>query len=393
MRPRCCCTAHVLLLLASSALALPGLSQSARAQQEVSPAVQQLYAEAKAAQASGDTQTAIAKYRAMIRQAPRLAPAYNNLGMLYFNSHDYERAIEALSEGVRIQPKMASAQAMLGESYFSQGEDAKAIGPLEAALRLNPEDDLARMTLGRAQMSSGRYADAAATLRMITTRDPKNQDAWYLLGRSYLQLSRDALEQVTRVAPESALAHIMTGEFDESMQNMDGAVVEYKRAVDQEPQRGDAHGHLANAYWMMGKWESAEQEFQRQLELDPGNCTAQWKLANAMLQNSQPYTDALPLLDRAVEHCPDLMQAHVDRARALLKAGRTADAQKDLEVALKAEPDEPSIHFLLAQVYRMQGNTEAAKKELEIYGRLQREASAAVAARAAEALKLKQNAQ
>src|SRR5580698_8750549 len=78
---------------ATSAFAAP-------AKDEVTPAVQALFAKAKAAQQQGDTTTAIASYRETIRLAPHLAAAYHNLGMLYFNQHDYIHAEEILQRGV-----------------------------------------------------------------------------------------------------------------------------------------------------------------------------------------------------------------------------------------------------------------------------------------------------
>jgi Flp pilus assembly protein TadD len=78
------------------------------------------------------------------------------------------------------------------------------------------------------------------------------------------------------------------------------------------------------------------------------------------------------------------MQARVDRAQALIQLNRQKEALPDLLLAEKDSPDEPSIHFLLASVYRAEGRTDEAKQELHTYGELQRQASAAVAERANE---------
>ncbi|PYV49298.1 MAG: hypothetical protein DMG92_11360, partial [Acidobacteria bacterium] len=59
------------------------------AQADSDSRVQALYAQAKSAEANGDSAAAIAKYQAMIAIAPRLASAYNNLGLLYFKNRDY----------------------------------------------------------------------------------------------------------------------------------------------------------------------------------------------------------------------------------------------------------------------------------------------------------------
>ena len=67
-----------------------------QASEEVTPEVQTLYAQAKEARQRGDDAAAIDKYRAILKLAPHLAAAYNNLGMLYFDRHDYAHAVEVL---------------------------------------------------------------------------------------------------------------------------------------------------------------------------------------------------------------------------------------------------------------------------------------------------------
>jgi tetratricopeptide (TPR) repeat protein len=359
---------------------------------EVSPEVQALYAQAKAAQAHGDTSTAVARYRSILKLAPRLAPAYNNLGLLYYSERDYPHAAEVLEQGLRIDPNMPSASALLGSALFAMGQDAKARGPLEAAVRGNPADGQAEMTLARVLIRENDNTGAAAHLRHIVQQDSRNQEAWYLLGKTYMKLSEEALGQVSRIDPESPLAHEISGELMESMQNMDGAIVEYKKAADLAPHRADALAHLANGYWMLGKWDSARAEFEKELAIDPNDCVAQWKLGNTMLEEGDAAAEALPALSASIQRCPSLAQARVDHARALIKLGRQSEALPDLLSALKTNPDEPSIHFLLASVYRAQGNTAQAQAEMQTYGRLQRAASAAVAQRASESLSIKQDA-
>src|SRR5262245_17157242 len=58
------------------------------------PRVQQLYSEAKAAEASGNLATAVAKYKSLLSEVPKLAPAYNNLGALYLRTHEFRKAID-----------------------------------------------------------------------------------------------------------------------------------------------------------------------------------------------------------------------------------------------------------------------------------------------------------
>ena len=165
------CTA---LFICSVSLPFQAVAQN----EEVTPRVQQLYAEAQAAQQHDDAATAIQKYREMIRLAPHLAPAYNNLGRLYFNQHDYEHAAKVLAEGLKLNPNMPTASAMLGLSYVETGQTEKAEEPLETALRANPNDKMLQMALARASIRLHQYDKAVELLKRYTEANPQDQEAW-----------------------------------------------------------------------------------------------------------------------------------------------------------------------------------------------------------------------
>lgn len=371
--------------------ALSEKGASAQGNDEVTPEVQHLYEQARAARQRGDDAVAIEKYVAIVKAAPHLAAAYNNLGMIYFDQHQYALAVKVLERGLQLNPKMPGSAAMLGMSYFQLGENSRALPPLEAALRANPKDDQAELILSKVLINTGKLSDASIHLKTFITRNPKSQEGWYLLGKTYLQLSEEALGKINEIDPDSVIAHEIAGEIDQSMHNYDLALVEYKKAIDKAPQLPGTHMHMADAYWNMGKWTSAEAEFREELKNDPNNCLARWKMANSMLEANESNDDALAALNQSIERCPALMQARVDRARALVRLGKHADALPDLMMAVKDSPREPSIHFLLAAVYRAQGKREEAQVELQTYSKLQREASANVAAQANEVTKLKKD--
>jgi predicted Zn-dependent protease len=372
------------LALAACAAVLTACAQD----DEVTPQVRQLYTEAHAAQASGNTSLAIAKYRAMLQLAPHLAAAYNNLGMLYFNGHDYAEAASTLSRGLALNPHMAGAEAMLGMSYLEMGEAAKALAPLEDAVHAGVGDDQVKMALARAELATLDNEKAASTLQAYTKEHPKDEQAWYLLGKAYLQLSESALAQVSAINPNSVYAHEIEGEVDASMHNYEGALVEYKKAVDVAPSQPGVHMHMADAYWELNEWDSAQKEYRAELVNQPHNCQASWKLGDSMLEANGPPAEALTVETTALKQCPGLGQARVDRARALIKLNRAPEALPDLEMALKQAPDEPTIHFLLAQVYRAQGHQQEASQQMHTYAQLKQQEDAAAAKQAHATLEI-----
>jgi protein involved in temperature-dependent protein secretion len=89
-----------------------------------------------------------------------------------------------------------------------------------------------------------------------------------------------------------------------------------------------------------------------------------------------------------VRECPTLVQARVDRARALVKLHRGLEALPDLEIAVKQAPNEPSVRFLLAEVYRVQGKRAEALEQMQIYARLQQDATAMQAKQAGASMQI-----
>ncbi len=150
---------------------------------------------------------------------------------------------------------------MLEMSYFQLGEDEKAEPALRIGLRANPKDDQVEMMLAHILINSRKPGEAVSHLNNFLARSSKSQEGLYLLGKTYLHMSEDALKKINEIDPNSVVAHEISGKMDESMHNYDLALVEYKKAIDMAPMLPGTHMHMGNAYWYIGKWESAQTEF------------------------------------------------------------------------------------------------------------------------------------
>lgn len=373
----------LVVLLFSAALTLPPIhAQSAD--------VQQLYQQAHAAQQAGDNEKAIGFYRELLRKDPSIAPAYNNLGRLYFNLNRFGEAAAVLQKGLALNPDMAPAQVMLGASYLEMKEPDKALGPLNLGVKGLPEDVFARQTLAQALLQLHRKEEAAEQLHELVKLDPKNQRSWYLLGKLELELSQDDFAHMRAIDANSPLSHQLSGEIMESMQNTPGAVAEYKQALSLAPDNTEAMMHLADLYWNTGDWAKAQPALEAYLQERPGDCHAEWKLAHAISQSGGDNNQALAQASAAVKTCPEIAQAHAERARALLKDNRAAEALPDLRLAEAKSPDEPSVQFLLAKAYHSLGDEEKSKVAMARFQQLDKAEHAAQEKHAADVLSANQ---
>jgi tetratricopeptide (TPR) repeat protein len=376
-------TTSLTLFAGISFVFAPCLS-AAQSTQNARSQVQQLYQDAKAAEAEHNLPAAIADYQKILKIAPGLASVYNNLGVVYYEDQNLPMAAAVLRKGLQLDPNMVTAYTLLGSVEFSMGNYEKARPVLETALHKNPKDDLARNLLARTLFRLGDYQGAVTQLRALAAAHPSDQEIWYLLGKSYLQLSEASLAKVSQIDPNSALSKEIAGEIMQSMGNSEGALSAYKQAVQLAPDQPGTHEHLADQYWLMGQWPSAREQFQDELKNDPTNCDARWKSANSLLAMHGDPAEALKELDQAIALCPTLMQARVDRARAYLRLGKPEQAVKDLTLAEEHSPDEPYIHFFLAQAYRAEGRSSEAHSEIQTYEHLKQTAMETEAQKAAE---------
>jgi tetratricopeptide (TPR) repeat protein len=379
------------VLLAGVLAALCSALAQAQSGEANDARVEQLYAAAKTAQSQGDRASAIRDYEELIRVAPDVAAAYNNLGMLYLDEHQYPKAAEVLKKGLSLDPKMTSASALLGIALFEMGRYQDSREALQGAVQANPHDDNAQLFLAKDLVQLKDMNAAAAVLRPLAQRQAKNQEVWYLLGQAYMQLSEQALTRMSAIDPDSMLAHEVSGEMMEDMKNYQGALVEYKKATAVAPNDAGTHYHLGNLYWKLSQWDDALQQLGTVLKNDPWNCQAWAQTGNILVDQKAQPEQGLADLNKALDLCPDLAQAHVDRGDALVKLGRNREAIQDLETAARENPGDPMPHFYLARSFKALGDSSRAKAEMETYAKLQASASAAVAARAAEVMKATQD--
>ena len=349
-----------------------------------SPQVLELYNQARAAQQAGHEDQAIAAYQKMLALDPDLAQGWNNLGRLFYNAGRYADAETALTRGLALNPAMIPAQILLGASLLELDRPQEAVAPLQSGVAASPDDRFARERLAQALLATGQLPSAQAQLESLVQSDPRDQEAWYLLGKLHLQLSQEALTKAQSLNPDSPLAHILAGEVMESMQNNPGAVAEYKNAIRTAPSDKSAPKHLANLYWQTGDWAQARDSYRLMLAGSPSDCVAHFRLAHALDELGEEPESAMREVTSALDRCPNLAQAHAERARLQLRSGHPSQALADLQAAQQAAPDESSVQQLLAQAYRALGDKAKAQQAEQRFHQLEGEQHAAKERHAAE---------
>jgi tetratricopeptide (TPR) repeat protein len=126
----------------------------------------------------------------------------------------------------------------------------------------------------------------------------------------------------------------------------------------------DVHFGLGYLLWSNQRYEEAVQEFKAELANNPKHVQALAYLGDAEIKLNQPEA-AAPLFERAIEIDPKFGLSYMDLGILYADAGRNDDALRELKVAEGLMPSDVDVHWRLGRLYRVLGNKEEAKAELE----------------------------
>jgi tetratricopeptide (TPR) repeat protein len=334
--------------------------------QTLSPEVVQHVQAGMAAQKQGRLGDAIVEFRKVTELAPNLPAAFVNLGAAYMQDHQYSQAVAPLKRSLELNPDLAGAQQMLGYTLLSSGYAAESIPYLE---KTNSQE-----ALGIAQLKVGKLPEAIANLTAALKNHPNDQDLLYYLGRASGLLSKEAFDTLESSFPDSARTHQALAENYSVLRQVPGAEKEYLAALRL---RGDTPGiHLAlgNMYAAASEWSKAEEQFRAEAKLQPGDAEPAYRLGNALLQQGK-IQEAKAELEQADRLRPGMPETLYALGKAQSLSGDLAGAEKSWQQVLTLEKSGPmaaQTHFGLAGLYRKQGKTAEAEREMLAYRQLQK---------------------
>jgi tetratricopeptide (TPR) repeat protein len=177
---------------------------------------------------SGEFEKAIEAYQHAIKLRPDLQEYYYHLGMAYSSLGRYKEAVEAYNNAIRIKPDYAAAYYNLGHAHSNLDQYDKAIKVFKQAIQHDPNNVDTYLALGDAYSDSGEEEKAVATFEAAIRREPGNPYTYYKLGLFYF--------------PHGPHAR---------------AVDAFSQAIIRDPRHAEAYFHRSYAYLFMGRGESA----------------------------------------------------------------------------------------------------------------------------------------
>jgi tetratricopeptide (TPR) repeat protein len=308
---------------------------------------------------------AITEFKKVSELDPVFADGFISLGQAYMEKHEYASAIAPLKHALEMNPDSAPAHQLLGYALLVEGYAAEAIPHLQRVKE--------RTALGIAQIEAGQLPQAVENLQAALAEHPNDPDILYYLGRASGLLSKQSIDTLLAVYPDSARAHQALGENYFVLRQMPDAEKEYRETLRLRPDSPEVHLELGEVYAGAFQWPKAEEEFRAQAKLQPGNAEAAYRLGTALLEQGKAREARTELL-RADKLMPDMPETLYSLGKAASLEEDTNAAEKNWTKLLTIEKESPlaaQAHFGLAGLYRKQGKTAAAQHEMQEFQRLQ----------------------
>jgi Flp pilus assembly protein TadD len=317
------------------------------------------------AEKNGNLSHAIAEFRKATELEPQSAEAFLRLGQAYLENHDYSGAVPPLKQTLKLSPDLRPAHQLLGYALLANGYASQAVPHLEKA-----QDEAA---LGIAQLETGDLAEAVTNLQAALAKHPNDPDLLYYFGRASGLLSKQSIDNLVAAYPDSARAHQAMAENYYVLRQLPQAEREFLEAMRLRSDIPKIHLELGLVYASSSQWSKAEEAFRAETKLQPGNAEAAYRLGNALLQQGK-VKEARTELTRSDGLQPQMPETLYSLGKAASLEGDSASAEKSWKKVVDLEKDgnlAAQAHFALAGLYRKQGKTEAADREMEAFKKQQ----------------------
>ena len=217
---------------------------------------------------------AILTYQDALKQDPNDLEVKSFLGMLFYQTKQYEKAIEILQDVLSTAGPQSKeyndALYHMAYSYDLLGQSEKAIEAYQTALQAAPNDKDLMFNMGRLYFMRADYESAIEGFKKVLTLDPEDYDANFNIGISYIGIA-DSLYDEARMIDDQGNPVFKQNEIDEkekkARENFEKSIPYLEKATQIKTDNPNPWLYLGKAYVRIGEPEKGQAAFDKADEL------------------------------------------------------------------------------------------------------------------------------
>lgn len=266
--------------------------------------------------------------------------------------------------------KAGSSLAETGIALASKGQCRGALPLLKKSSAQVTDKNLkydVLMSTARCSIGLDQTDGAVRAVLELNRSFPKDPEVLYLTTHYYSELAMRASNELAAAAPSSPQAQQLEAEAFESQGEWDKAVTQYRRILEQNPQRHGIHYRLGRLYLTRTPPDSgnARKELEAELAVDPNSAAAEFLLGEIARQAGQ-WETAIDCFAKAAKLDEGFVEAYLALGISMNAAGKFADAVAPLETYVKMAAEDPAGHYQLATAYARTGRRQEAQREMAL---------------------------
>src|SRR5262245_37479490 len=234
------------------------------------------FAEATRLHQSGDLEGAIRGYQAILASHPERGDVRSNLGAAFARLGRYEEAIAQYKQALAQDKRNQTIRYNLALAYYKAAWFTEAAGELLSVISSISKDQSewrsAVMVLADCQVRLGEYKKVIELLSPLEGTFGSDRVFAYLLGSALISDNQIAKGQVLidRIfrAEDSAEAHILIGSILLLADDKHGALKEFQRALELNPELPGLQTSIGRTLMRLGDTDSAISAFKRELAVN-----------------------------------------------------------------------------------------------------------------------------
>ncbi len=214
--------------------------------------------------------------------------------------------------------------------------------------------------------STGNDALALRAANALNRLRPHSAEALYWSIQANERLALRSLARFQQLDPDSATSHVLLGDMYHQLERNDDAQTEYLKALKLSPGDPAALLGVATAYLSNSNLSAAAEAAQSALSKRPDDPDFNLLMAEVEL-GRHDYASALPYLEKILHAEPKpqmLPLVHALIGKVYAETDRTEEAIRELNLGASSDAD-GSIHYLLAHLYRKQGDLKDADAAID----------------------------
>ncbi len=264
-------------------------------------------------------------------------------------------------EAAQLAPKDSIERS---SQLIAQGKAREALDLLDGELAKRPNDPELHYARGVAQRHMGKNDDALAAWNRTVELDPRFAAAMNGIAAIHLEAGRlddgiAMLERAVKAKPEFADAHFNLALALAQKGQLDDAISSLTTASQLAPKDPAPLVELSALYTKQRKMEQAKAAAKQAVELDPKSALARMSYG-VQLSAAGDQQGAIRELEAAIAISPELHEAKLALARALLRADRPVDASKHLESLTNVLSNNAAMWSDLGAALAKQGKFDGA---------------------------------